>query len=162
MHCKTVPVVHPRVIEMSRGRSAFAVSLGAGCGPEVLAVDPESGFGFGGGGSFGVKRPLRFLAYKLKLTEPQMSELAAILDELKTERAQASVDDRRTLSALADAVSADVFDEAKATQGAAMRKKSADRLGDAVVKALGRIHKLLTPEQRERFAYMIRTGTILL
>ena len=91
-----------------------------------------------------------------------MSELAAILDELKTERAQASVDDRRTLSALADAVSADVFDEAKATQGAAMRKKSADRLGDAVVKALGRIHKLLTPEQRERFAYMIRTGTILL
>ena len=49
--------------------------------------------GFGG---FGVRRPLRFLAHKLELDEKQITELARILDELKTERAQAAVDDRRT------------------------------------------------------------------
>ncbi|MGH9868566.1 MAG: Spy/CpxP family protein refolding chaperone [Candidatus Polarisedimenticolia bacterium] len=174
MHVKSIPYVHPRVIEMSRGARAFAFSIGAGCGPEpssrtedeccgpeVMAVDPESGLGFGAG-QFGVKRPLRFLAYKLKLTEPQVTELAAILDELKTERAQAAVDDRRTMTSFAEAVSGEAFDAAKAAEGATMREKSADRLSAAVVKALARIHALLTPEQRERFAYLIRTGTVLL
>jgi len=172
--------VHPRVIEISTGSRAFAISLGASCGsapaaersgdktrsgseccePQVLAVDPEGlGLGFGG---FGVKRPLRFLAYKLNLTEPQITELAAILDELKTERAQAAVDDRRTSSSFADAMAGKAFDQNKATEGATLREKSAERLAAAVVKALGRIHRLLTPEQRERFAYLIRTGTVQL
>jgi len=52
-----------------------------------------------GGGSFGVRRPLRFLAYKLELDEAQVTELAAILADLKTERAQARVDERRSTSA---------------------------------------------------------------
>src|SRR4051794_36730916 len=43
------------------------------------------------GGPFGVRRPLRFLAHKLDLTEDQVAELARIIDELKTERAQAEV-----------------------------------------------------------------------
>ena len=63
----------------------------------------HEGFGFGGGG-FGVRRPLRFLAYKLGLDEKQVAELARLLDEVKTERAQAEVDDRRTLSEFADAL----------------------------------------------------------
>jgi hypothetical protein len=29
-----------------------------------------------------------------------------------------------------------------------------------VVRALGRFHKLLSPEQRQRLAYLIRTGTL--
>src|SRR5208283_2006281 len=79
---------------------------------------PFSGGGGGdgeqfGGGSFGVRRPLRFLAYKLDLDEAQVTELAAILHDLKTERAQADVDHRRTTSALADAVASESFDEAK-------------------------------------------------
>ncbi len=114
------------------------------------------------GGSFGVRRPLRFLAYKLELDESQMSELARILDELKTERAQAAVDQRRTLSAFADAVTADQFDATKAGEGAALRTQAAQRLRDAVVKALGRIHALLNAEQREKLAYLIRTGTLAL
>ena len=66
---------------------------------------PDDGDGEGfGGGAFGVRRPLRFLAYKLELDERQVAELARILDELKTERAQAEVDRRRSLSAFADAV----------------------------------------------------------
>lgn len=162
MYIKSTPLVHPRVIEMSRNARAFAISMSeCGGSPEVLAVDPENFIGIGGE-NFGVKRPLRFLAYKLDLTEPQVSELAAILDALKIERAQASVDDRRTLSAFADALSGDVFDEAKAAEGTTLREQSTDRLGNAVKKALAGIHKLLTPEQRARFAYMIRTGTIRL
>jgi hypothetical protein len=58
----------------------------------------------GGGGGFGVRRPLRFLAYKLELDEAQVERLARILDELKIERAQAAVDHRRSTAGLADAV----------------------------------------------------------
>jgi len=183
MYFKSIPVVHPRVIELSANARAFAVSIGGTCGtgatrsswdcgtrprsqqecgePEVFAVDPENSTVFGGE-PFGVKRPLRFLAYKLQLTEPQVGELAAILDELKIERAQAAVDDRRTHAVFADAVSGERFEQSKASEGATLREKSAERLGAAVIKALGRIHALLTVEQRERFAYLIRTGTIRL
>ena len=171
--------VHPRVIQLSREEHAnerdprvFAFSFGGGCepqagksrcahGPEVFATESEPGQGFGSRG-FGVKRPLRFLAFKLDLSEPQIAALAAILDELKTERAQAAVDDRRALAAFAEAMSGATFDATKAAGSATLRTTSAERLGAAVVKALGRIHALLTPEQRERFAYLIRTGTVVL
>jgi len=117
------------------------------------------GEGFGG---FGVRRPLRFLAYKLELDERQVAELARILDELKTERAQAEVDRRRTLSAFADAVGGESFDQARAKEAADLRVASAERLRDAVTKALARIHALLKNDQRERLAYLIRTGTLAL
>ena len=124
------------------------------------AGEEESGqFGFGGG-AFGVRRPLRFLAYKLELEEAQVSELARILDEIKTERAQAAVDHRRSLSAFAEAVSGESFDESRAGAGAKLRVDSADRLRSAVVSALSRLHTLLTPEQRAKLAYLIRTGTL--
>jgi Spy/CpxP family protein refolding chaperone len=124
------------------------------------AGEEESGqFGFGGG-AFGVRRPLRFLAYKLGLEETQVSELAKILDEIKTERAQAAVDHRRALSAFAEAVSGESFDESRAGAGAKLRVDSADRLRTAVVSALSRLHALLTPEQRAKLAYLIRTGTL--
>jgi Spy/CpxP family protein refolding chaperone len=108
----------------------------------------------------GVRKPLRYLAYKLDLSEKQVSELAAILADLKTERAQAEVDERRTLAAFADAVAGEAFDEARAAEAGKARVGSAERLRDAVVKALGRIHGILDPEQRERLAYLIRTGAL--
>ena len=113
-----------------------------------------------GGGSFGVRRPLRFLAYKLELDDKQVAELAKILSDLKTERAQADVDGRRTVSGFADAVGGASFDEAGAKAAAELRVKSAERLRDAVVKALGRIHAVLDEEQRSRLSYLIRTGVI--
>jgi Spy/CpxP family protein refolding chaperone len=142
-----------------------------GCGPahhrswyraweqRAAAEDDPGQFSFGAG-AFGVRRPLRFLAYKLQLQEQQVSELARILDELKTERAQAAVDHRRALSAFADAISGEAFDEAKANSGATLRLQSAERLRGAVVTALGRIHKLIDSQQRARLAYLIRTGTL--
>jgi Spy/CpxP family protein refolding chaperone len=117
---------------------------------------------FGDGGQFGVRRPLRFLAHKLDLDETQVAELAAILNDLKTERAQAAVDDRRTVAAFADSVGGDTFDESKAADAATLRVKSAERLRDAVQSALRRIHALLHTDQRQRLAYLIRTGTVSL
>ena len=113
-----------------------------------------------GGGPFGVRRPLRFLAFKLNLSEQQVAELARILDELKTERAQAAVDDRRTTAAFADALGLEKFEEPKAAEGGALRVKAAERLRDAVVKALGKIHALLDQGQRAQLAYLIRTGAL--
>src|SRR5579863_6290168 len=121
----------------------------------------EEAEGFGGG-PFGVRRPLRFLAYKLELDEKQVAELARVLDELKIERAQGEVDRRRSMTAFADAFGKDAFDEARAKEAGALRVATAERLRDAVTKALGRIHALLDPEQRERLAYLIRTGALLI
>ena len=115
-----------------------------------------------GGGGFGVRRPLRFLAFKLGLQEPQVVQLARILDELKTERAQHAVDDRRRLSALAEAVGSESFSEDKAREAAALRAESTERLEAAVVKAVRQLHGLLDEGQRERLAYLIRTGTLVL
>jgi Spy/CpxP family protein refolding chaperone len=112
------------------------------------------------GGGFGVRRPLRFLAYKLELDEAQVGELATILTELKIQRAQADVDQRRTTSALADAVVAEAFDEAKARAAAGERVKSAERVQGAVTAALSRIHALLKPDQRAKLAYLLRTGAL--
>ncbi|HEX8795670.1 MAG TPA: Spy/CpxP family protein refolding chaperone [Polyangiaceae bacterium] len=145
---------------------------GAGCGPHGgggpwhargRGGPPFGGHGGGdewGGGGFGVRRPLRFLAWKLELEEEQVAQLAAVLDDLKTERAQAAVDDRRAVAALADAVAAESFDEAKVSGATGDRARSAERLQAAVAKALGRIHALLEPEQRSRFAYLLRTGAL--
>ncbi|HVU52974.1 MAG TPA: Spy/CpxP family protein refolding chaperone [Polyangia bacterium] len=128
---------------------------------------PPSGEGGGdgdgfGGGAFGVRRPLRFLAYKLELDERQVAELARVLDELKTERAQGEVDRRRSLTAFADSLGGEAFDEARAKEAGALRVQTAERLRDAVTKALGKIHALLEPDQRERLAYLIRTGALLI
>ena len=115
------------------GRRAGGGGSGGGRGGGADDGDPE---GFGGG-AFGVRRPLRFLAYKLELDERQVRELARILDELKTERAQAEVDRRRSLSAFADAVAGDTFDDARAKEAANQRVTTAERLRDAVTARSG-------------------------
>jgi len=168
--------MHPAMMYWWKARRAAGgcgPGAEAGCGPEGEAGgqgrhggdDERWASGDGGdfgGGPFGVRRPLRFMAYKLDLDERQVAALAAILDELKTERAQAEVDRRRTLTAFADAVGGAAFDEAKAGQAAALRVASAERLRDAVTGALKRIHALLDDDQRGRLAYLIRTGALSL
>jgi Spy/CpxP family protein refolding chaperone len=135
------------------GTSSHAHGRGYGMRMEMR------GHGHGHGG-IGVRRPLRFLAWKLELDEDQLGEVAKILGELKTERAQGEVDHAKGLAALADAVSSDTFDSARATEGAAVRVASAERMRSATVKALEDLHRLLTSEQRRTLAYLIRTGSI--
>lgn len=156
---------------------------GTGCEPRESACGPGDGrpggphrgegpgpfeARFGGpdeawfGGPFGVRRPLRFLANKLELSEAQMADLARIIDELKTERAQADVDHRRTVAAFADAVEGATFGADRAREGGDLRVKSAERVREAVISALAKIHALLDEEQRKRLAYLIRTGVVTL
>ena len=131
----------------------------ASCEPGGGSYFAAGGDDFGeGGGHFGVRRPLRFLAYKLGLDEKQVGELATILNELKTERAQAAVDNRRAVSGFADALAGDAFDAAKADAAAQLRLDSAKRLRDAVVRALGRIHAVLDAKQRARLAELVTRG----
>jgi Spy/CpxP family protein refolding chaperone len=152
----------------AHGHCGAGWSQAQGCGPGGEGAGEHayaSGDPFDadyGGGSFGVRRPLRFLAHKLDLDEKQVAELAQLLNELKTERAQAAVDHRRTVAGFADVIAGEAFDEGKAGSVAAERVKSAERLRDALVKALGRIHALLRFDQRAKFAYLIRTGALTL
>ena len=151
-------------------RAPAYAAAACGCGPHTHHPstswrEPGASYfsgGFGESGPFGVRRPLRYLAYKLRLDEEQVAELARLLEELKTERAQAAVDERRTLTAFADALAGESFDQARADEGAALRQASSERVRAALVSILPRIHRLLTPEQRERFAYLIRTGAVTL
>jgi Spy/CpxP family protein refolding chaperone len=151
-----------------RAKRAFFASCGGfGGWPGCRSGGPawegaEEGLEGGGGGGFGVRRPLRFLAHKLNLDERQIAALARILDQLKTERAQAEVDRRRTVAAFADALTGDTFDAARAAQGGELRIQSATRLREAVLQALQQIHALLNPDQRARLAYLIRTGALVI
>jgi Spy/CpxP family protein refolding chaperone len=116
--------------------------------------------GFGPGGGFGVRRPLRFLAHKLELDNDQVVILARILDELKIERAQAAVDDRRALADFADALAGDPFDAAKAEAAGQRRVESNQRLRATLVSSLAKVHAMLNPEQRARLAHLIRAGIL--
>ena len=112
------------------------------------------------GGGFGVRRPLRFMAHRLELNEQQVNALAAILDELKTERAQAAVDHRRSVGTIADALAGGTFDVDKANAAAASRVDSASKLKDAVVTALQKTHAILDDDQRKELAYLLRSGQL--
>jgi Spy/CpxP family protein refolding chaperone len=173
--------MHPNMFDWwrfaRRPSRSWGVSVGCGpdgCGPtgrqepdwEVRFATHLGGPGHSdgdiGGGAFGVRRPLRFLAHKLDLDDRQVAELARILSDLKTERAQAAVDHRRSTAAFADTIAEPTFDQAKVAEVAGERVRTAEHLRDALVKALGKIHALLTAEQREKLAYLIRTGVLSL
>jgi Spy/CpxP family protein refolding chaperone len=151
--------MHPAFYWWWKNQHAHRPAAHAGCGPGGGGARFAAGEE---GGPFGVRRPLRFLANKLDLSEAQIADLARILDELKTERAQAEVDNRRTVTAFADAMEAGTFADARAREGAELRVRSAERLRDAVTGALAKIHALLDEDQRKRFAYLVRTGVLSL
>jgi Spy/CpxP family protein refolding chaperone len=111
------------------------------------------------GAGLGVRRPLRFLAWRLELTDEQTSSVARILEHLKLERAQAALDLRRAAAALADAFEGE-FARAQAEAAAEQRAAAARRVQDAVAKALEDLHALLDPDQRRDLAELIRTGAI--
>lgn len=118
------------------------------------------GFDHDASSAFGVRRPLRFLAHKLELNEDQVALLAAILDELKTERAQAAVNQRRRISALAEAIEGGQLDEGKLKSAGDEQVHSSESLRTAVEGALRKLHAALDDTQRKKLAYMLRTGLL--
>lgn len=109
---------------------------------------------------FGVRRPLRFMAHRLNLDDEQVQALARILNEIKTERAQAEVDERRALGQIADALDSEELDVARTEAALRSRVESAERLEKAVLKVLRETHALLNREQRAQLAYMLRSGQL--
>lgn len=109
---------------------------------------------------FGVRRPLRYMAHRLDLDDDQIDTLAAILNVLKTERAQARLDEQRSITAIADAVAGSDFDKDGASEALSLRVKSAERLKEEVLTTLEKTHAMLDDEQRRRLAYLLRSGQL--
>ena len=111
-------------------------------------------------GGFGVRRPLRYLGYQLDLDEDQMRKVAAILDRLKVEREQGSLDEKKTVSELANIVTKEDVSVDELREVLKPRIDSAGRLQLAVARAMLEMVALLDADQREEFAYLLRNGTL--
>jgi Spy/CpxP family protein refolding chaperone len=79
---------------------------------------------------------------------------------LKTERAQARLDEQRSIAGIADAVEGDDFDVEAAAESLALRVAAAERLKEEVLSTLQKTHEMLDPEQRKRLAYLLRSGQL--
>jgi Spy/CpxP family protein refolding chaperone len=100
------------------------------------------------------------LARSLNLNPEQTAELAAILDDLKNQREQARVDEKKAVSAFADVFMGGSFDKDRIEQVTAARAKSAAEVEAAVAKALQRTFELLDAEQRRELSFMLRSGAL--
>lgn len=109
---------------------------------------------------FGVRRPLRYMTHKLDLDDEQIDTLAAILNVMKTERAQARLDERRSIAGLADALGDESFDRAGAAAALDARVEAAKRLKEEVLNTLEKTHAMLDADQRKRLAYLLRSGQL--
>lgn len=116
----------------------------------------------GGGAGFGVRRPLRYLAHRLDLDDSQTRRMASVLNQLKTEREQAQLDEKRSVSALADlmAEGTPTIDEVK--QVLESRLSSTEQLNHETAKAVVAISDFLDQDQKEEFINLMLTGSISL
>ena len=112
------------------------------------------------GSGFGVRRPLRYMAHQLDLDDEQIDTLAGILNLLKTERAQARLDEQRSIAGIAEAVEREGFDAEAAAEALSLRVAAAERLKEQVLETLRKTHEMLDPEQRKRLAYLLRSGQL--
>lgn len=116
----------------------------------------------GAGASFGVRRPLRYLSHRLDLDESQVRRLASVLNQLKTEREQAALDEKRTTARLAELLTegTPTLDDCKAQlQG---RVTAAEHMRDETAKAVVAISHLLDEDQRAEFIDLLLTGEFTL
>lgn len=114
------------------------------------------------GRSFGVRRPLRYLAHHLDLNESQTRRMASVLNTLKTEREQAELDEKRTVTALASLLEEGTPTLAEAREVLKARVDSADQLKEETAKALVAISDFLDQDQREEFINLLLTGSVSL
>lgn len=97
------------------------------------------------------------MARQLELDDDQVEELAAILDDLKTERAQARVDRRKAVSIFADVFLGDAFDADRINEACEGRANAERKVEEAVARALEKTFALLDKDQRKRLAYLLRS-----
>lgn len=114
------------------------------------------------GPTFGMRRPLRHLAWKLNLTEAQIRDVVDVLDKMKTAYRQATLDRDRATSEIAGVFSAAAFDDGRAEAALSMRTRATEALNQELLAALRRIFELLNEDQRRDFAYLLRSGSFTL
>jgi Spy/CpxP family protein refolding chaperone len=119
-------------------------------------------FSWSSGPMFGVRRPLRHLAWKLDLNEEQVRALVDVLDRLKTGYGQARLDRQRSTSDVAAAFTGDALDEAQLNAALESRTRATEALNLELAGALKALYALLNAEQRREFAYLLRSGSFVL
>ncbi len=100
------------------------------------------------------------MAHRLDLDDEQIDKLAAILNTLKTERAQARLDEQRSVAKIAEAIEGEGFDQSKVEEALQLRVAAAERLKAEVLATLRNTHEMLDAEQRKRLAYLLRSGQL--
>ncbi len=113
-----------------------------------------------GGGNLGVRRPLRFLTWRLDLSREQAAKAARVIERIKIEREQANVDLRRAAAEMADAVDGETFDRERMQAAQERRIEAARNTQEVVSRGLEEFHEFLDEDQRETFAALIRSREI--
>ena len=116
----------------------------------------------GSGRGFGVRRPLRYLSHHLDLDESQTRRMATVLNSLKTEREQASVDEKRTIARMAALLEDGTPTLAEVREVLEARTKTTEQLNEETAKALVAISDFLDQDQREEFVNLLLTGVVTL
>ena len=114
----------------------------------------------GGPRNFGVRRPLRYLTWRLDLDESQTRRMARVLNQLKTEHEQAAVDEKRTVAALAKSMESGTPTLDEAREALSGRVQTAEKLREETAKAIVAISDFLDEDQREEFINLILTGSV--
>ncbi len=116
----------------------------------------------GRGASFGVRRPLRYLAHRLDLDESQTRRMAAVLNQLKTEREQAAVDEKRSIAAIAELMAEGTPTLEEVHEALESRANATHKLNEETAKAVVAISDFLDEDQKDEFINLLLTGTISL
>ena len=109
-------------------------------------------------GGFGARRPLRFLGYQLDLDEKQRRKIGAVLNDIKVDREQAALDEKKMISELADQIGRSERGPDAFKQTLSTRVRSTEHLQGRIADALEKIIETLDGDQCEEFAYLLRTG----
>ncbi len=113
-----------------------------------------------GGAGFGVRRPLRYLVHRLELDESQTRKMASVLNSLKTERDQSELDEKRTVTAMANLLAEGTPSLADTRAALAGRVRSAEHLQEETAKAVVAISDFLDEDQRGEFVNLLLTGSL--
>ena len=124
------------------------------------ARSPQVMYSWHGGRTFGVRRPLRYLTWKLGLDDDQVRAVADVLNRLKTSRSQARVDWEKSVADIAHTLKSETFDEQKAKEAVERRKRSAEEHQDQVLEALRQLHEALDEDQRAELAYLLQSSSL--
>ncbi len=112
------------------------------------------------GAHFGVRRPLRYLGYQLDLSENQMRRMSSVLNAIKNEREQSTLDEKRTVTAIADLMAEGTPTLEEFSEALQPRTKNAEQLQTEIARGLVQISDILDEDQREQFIGLLLSGAI--